>query len=62
MEKTCKNCKCWEPKNNSSDGVCKARAPQTTIMKPTTDGLTLVRPSTVANDWCIHDFVAATID
>jgi hypothetical protein len=62
VERKCKNCKCWDVNSNNKDGICKARAPVTMIMHPTTGELVLVRPSTDPDDFCYHDFVEAVID
>jgi len=61
MKKTCKNCQCWCVNEKGDDGMCKARAPGTTIMHPTTGELTLIRPSTSVDDYCVHDYVEAEI-
>jgi hypothetical protein len=58
----CKNCKCWCVSASGKDGICKARAPITAIMHPTSGELTLIRPSTLPEDYCVHDYVEAKSD
>lgn len=52
----CKNCDCWDVKEDGADGICKARAPMTSIMHPTNGELVLIRPSTKPDDYCVHDY------
>lgn len=59
-EKRCKNCECWEPKDIGG-GICKARAPSTIPLVGNLEGklITLVQPTTNAEDGCYHDYVPA---
>jgi len=58
----CKNCDCWAVSESGKEGICKAKAPMTAIMHPTTGELTLVRPSTLPEDYCIHDYLEPVPD
>ena len=62
MEKKCKNCECWESKNDGTgEGLCLAHAPKSILMIATNKEISIIRPTTKPDERCVHDFVEAKI-
>jgi hypothetical protein len=52
----CLTCMCWVSSDNDS-GVCKARAPQPTIISGDAADYNMAIPVTMAGDGCFHDYI-----
>ena len=61
MERKCKNCQCFEPKEKGG-GTCKARAPEPQVVTSTVKVYVTVFPPVDLDSGCYHDFVEAKIE